>query len=181
MTGAAVLDQICQYLAGPYDSVRKFYATPGAPVIPGLFVVKRAPTKSLDEQLWSYGATTPQASGAIAIVTVDQSDEQRIAVAGQSGIKKVAWDVEITVDIHSTSRDAEDVYDFTNGLRDALLARIRADKTCGSGGFEAGATGFQLAETFPWLRSHMGPPRTSSTITKQSLTLLTEAHQYVQA
>lgn len=182
MTGAAVLDGLCVYFGGPYDAARRLYATVGAPIIPGLFVVKRSPTKSWDGQLWDYGSTTPQATGAAMLVTVDDSSEMRVAFAGAtSGVKQVAWAVEMEISVMSRARDAEDVHDFTIAMRDAMLARIRADRTCGSGGFEAGASGFQVAETAPWLRTHMGLPHTSSGVTKQTLIISTEAHQYVQA
>jgi hypothetical protein len=44
-------------------------------------------------------------------------------------------------------------------LKDAIFARLRADRTCGSGGFEAG--GFHMGEGGePWFRWGMGQAKT---------------------
>lgn len=182
MTYTSTLDTLCTFFGGPYDAARQIYANPGAPPVAGLYAVKRGEPKSVDPTWWKYGANPPPAIGAMGFVFLsdNNSSERRIALGGAtSGIKKVAIDVNIQIGFRADTNDAEPVEDAITAMVDAMLARIRSDRTCGSGGFELG--GLQIAETDPWLRWRNSKPKTSAGGTKASLFFMTEAHYYVQA
>lgn len=181
MTAQSTLNQLCVYLGGPYDAVRRLYTTaPAAPVVAGLYVVKRAWVKQDDHALYTLGAVPQPLSGALMVVQAPVGTERRIAVGGAvSGVKKVAHAITLHTYVRSKEPYAEDSQDFGYALKDAIFARLRADRTCGSGGFEAG--GFQIGETEPWLRWGMGQAQTSDGLTKVYLRIECEAHEYIQA
>jgi hypothetical protein len=179
-----VLNQICTYLGGPYDASQRIYATPGAPIVAGLYTVSRAWWKDDDHAMYRYGATSVVLSGSRMIVQIPGGEEHRVAVAGAtSGMKKVAHDVQLHTYIRSEEPYAEDSQDFGYALKDAIYARLRADRTCGSGGLENGANGgFQVGEGGqPWFRWAMGQARVSAGLTKVYLRIECEAHEYIFA
>src|SRR4051812_27610427 len=181
-TAASVLDTVCTYIGGAYDATNRWYTNGGVPIVAPIYVVKRGDPKDWSGTSFDLGAAAPVPVAAIARVIVgdNRSREQRIAVGGaSSGLKKVMEDVEIRVYIRGNTTHAEDVEDAVMSTVDNMRTRLRADKTCGSGGFEAG--GFQIAETEPWLmwrRSHVVPSGGSS---KATVIFSTEAHYYVFA
>lgn len=182
MTVQTTLNQLCVYLGGPYDAARRIYANvPSAPLVAGLYTVRRAWAKQDDHAMYTYGASPHPLSGAMMIVQIPGGDERRVAVAGAtSGLKKVAYQVDMHTYIRSEEPYAEDSQDFGLGLKDAIFARLRADRTCGSGGFEAG--GFHIGEGGqPWFRWAMGQAKTSAGLTKVYLRIECEAHEYIQA
>lgn len=182
MTVQTVLNSICTYLGGPYDAARRIYANaPGAPLVAGLYTVRRAWAKQDDHAMYTYGANPHPLSGAMMIVQIPSGDERRVAVGGAtSGLKKVAYAVEMHTYVRSEEPYAEDSQDFGFGLKDAIFARLRADRTCGSGGLEAG--GFHIGEGGqPWFRWAMGQAKTSAGLTKVYLRIECEAHEYIQA
>jgi hypothetical protein len=182
-TVTALLDKACAYLAGAsYDATNRWYPAGAAPPIPYVYIVKRAYPKDWNARNFVYGAPVDsQPVGALAMVVLGDTGahEQRIAVAGASGIKKVMVDMEIRCHIRANTAHAEDVEDAIMSIVDGMLARIRADKTMGSGGFETG--GFQVAETAPWLAWRRSKVESTAGISKAYLVFMTEAHYYVQA
>lgn len=182
MTVQSVLNQICVYLGGPYDAARRIYANaPSAPIVAGLYTVKRAWAKQDDHSMYTYGASPHPLSGAMMVVQIPNGDERRVAVAGATnGLKKVAYRVEMHNYVRSAEPYAEDSQDFGFALKDNIFARLRADRTCGSGGLELG--GFHVGEGGqPWFRWAMGQAKTSDGLTKVYLRIECEAHEYIQA
>ena len=180
MTTQTVLDQLCVYLGGPYDAAQRIYhQTPQ--VVSGLYSVRRAWAKQEDAAQYLYGAPPGTKSGCAMVVQIPDGSEQRVAVGGAvSGVKRLAHVVELHGFIRSSELYAEDSQDFGYALRDAIFARIRADRTCGSGGFEVG--GFQVGEGGqPWLRWHLSQAATRAELTKLYLRIDFEAHEYIQA
>ena len=190
-TLTSVTNQIATYFAGPYDSARRLYwsGVAGTQLVAGLYSIKTARPANFDAKLWDLGAATPPAISALAILDVGADDdmEQRVALPAVNGVKKVTHDVMLTVMFRGSTPYAEDVTLAIRAMRDALATRLRADITCGSGGFEVG--GFQLAETSPWLRFRYGGVssisgtgvKSSAGLTKGTLIMATEAHYYVVA
>lgn len=182
-TAASVLDTICTYIGGTYDAARRWYApVGGVPIVSPIYVTKRAKPKDWAANNFDYGAATPQAVAALAVVTLgtNPSSERRIAVGGpSSGIKQVCEDVDIHVYINARTSHAEDCEDAIMSCVDSMRARLRADRTCGSGGFEVG--GFQIAETEPWLSWRRSDVVSTAGSSKATLLFMTEAHYYVFA
>lgn len=182
-TVTALLNQACVYLAGSaYDANNRWYSAGVTPPIPFLYVVKRAYPKDWNARNFPFGAVAdsqPTAALAFVVLGDNGAREQRIAVAGASGIKKVSVDMEIRCYIRANTSHAEDAEDALMSIVDGVLARIRADKTMGSGGFEVG--GFQVAETEPWLTWRRSKVESTSGLSKVYLVFMTEAHYYVQA
>lgn len=182
MTVQNVLNTMCVYLGGPYDAVRRVYANvPSAPIVAGLYTVRRAWAKQDDHAMYTFGASPHPLSGAMMIIQIPRGEEHRVAVAGAtSGLKKVAHAVEMHTYIRSEEPYAEESQDFGYALKDAIYARLRADRACGSGGLENG--GFQIGEGGPpWFRWAMGQAKTSTGLTKVYLRIECEAHEYIQA
>lgn len=182
-TSAALLNQACIYLGGPYDAARRWYSTEnGTPIIPYVYVVKRAYGKDFNARDFTFGAAVdsqPTAAYCVVVTGNSGANEQRVAVAGASGIKKVSIDMEIRFYVRANASHAEDCEDVMNSIVDSTLALLRADKTMGSGGFEVG--GFQIAETAPWLVWRKSSVASSSGTSKGYVVFLTEAHYYVFA
>jgi len=180
VTTQTVLDQLCQYFGGPYDAALRIYHQ-NPQVVPGIYTVKRAWWKQEDDAAYFLGAPTGTKNGCALVIQIEDGHEQRVAVAGAtSGVKRVAHAVTLHGYIRSSEQYAEDAQDFAYGIRDALIARVRADRTCGSGGFEAGA--FQVGEGGePWIRWRVRQGRTTAQLTKTYVGVQFEAHEYVQA
>lgn len=180
MTTQTILDQLCVYFGGPYDAAQRIYHQ-SPPVVPGVYTVKRAWWKQEDDAAYLLGADPGTRSGCALIVQIEDGNEERVAVAGAvSGVKKAAHAISLHGYIRSTERYAEDAQDFAYGIRDALIARIHADRTAGSGGFEVG--GFQIGEGgHPWIRWRVRQGHTRAELTKIYVGVYFEAHEYLQA
>lgn len=180
MSSVSVINQLGVFFGGPYDAARRLYATPGAPSVAGLYTVRRAWPKRHDDAEFFYGTITPQRTGAQGVLFEARGQEHRVALGGAtSGVKRQRHMIDFAVFVRSTEAYAEDALDFTYGVRDAIFAKIRTDRTCGSGGFELG--GFQVGETDPWLTWRLSEPVTSAEVTKLYLVISFEAHEYLQA
>jgi hypothetical protein len=86
--------------------------------------------------------------------------------------------------LRSEAAYVEDLQDATYALVDAIRAHIQADRTCGTGGFEAGyGVGVQVGEGGePWIRWTISPVWTGpKDLSKGYLLLEFDADQYVQA
>jgi hypothetical protein len=174
---ASVQDQICQFFGGPYDVVTHDYRTPQ---VAGLGQVRRAFPKREDQADFTLGQPGVD-SGSVMVVWLLDGNEKRIALAGAvDGRKEVRHVVQFHVFIRSTASYAEDAQDYAYGLLDAIRDRIHSDRTCGSGGFEAGA--FQVGEgdspRFEW---HMEQGNTSEDVTQIYLLVSTDALEIVAA
>lgn len=182
-TEQGIRDGIGAYLVGPYNATERAFlpAVVGAPPISGLNIGRRAWQKDDDRHDFTRDAAAGTKSGALVIVHVGEGQEKRIAVAGAAnGLKQVVHSITLHVYVQSMEPYAEDAQDWTYNLKDAIFARIRADPTCNSGGFELG--GFQIGEGGdPWLRWHLPPPATTAQMTRLYLRIECEAHNYVIA
>lgn len=182
MSAVSVVDGICRYFGGAYQEQFKYY---GTPTVPGLGAVRRGKPKDSDKAQWFLGMPPGTATGSVLMVRIDTGAEIRVAMAGQfSGYKKVAHDVELHFFVRSFERDAEDLEDFTRQLCDDVRARIHADRTCGSGGIELG--GFQVGEDYdepgsPLITWTFSEVETSANESKQKLTIVFSASEYIQA
>lgn len=187
MSGAKQLaDQLCQYFGGPYDATTHTYRTPQITVAGLDGPILRRGTPKRDDHTTDYGLGTPGVPATCLImVLLTQGVEKRIAVAGAvSGVKHVSWSVKMFCFIRSVSSYVEDLQDTCYDLLDAIRARIEADRTCGTGGFEAGyGVGFQVGEGGePWLRWTISPVETTpKDLSKGFLLIEFDADQYIQA
>jgi len=179
----AIRHGIATWFGGPYDEPMRSYRTPQ---VEGLGVVRRARAGLDDHAEYFLGQPAPGGLvGSQMLVHVQGATEERVAIAGPtSGLKLVRADVLLAVWLRSTAEHTEDAGDAFYGLLDRLLARLRDDRTCGTGGFEAGydAGGFQIGEGGdPWLRWEMDAPETSNGLTSAYLTIAFQAKTYIQA
>lgn len=174
MTAQTVLNQFAVYFGGPYDAATRTYRTPQ---LPGLGVVRRAWAKDDVHADYLLNMQAGTESGSQMVVQLSDGESMRRAL----GVKRVHYHVELHVFIRSVAAYAEDVQDYGYALRDAIVARIEADRTCGSGGFEAG--GFQVGEGEGdmWLRWEFGQSATNAQLTQAYLRIDTTAVEYIQA
>lgn len=182
MTIAHIRDGIASWFGGPYDQATRSYRQPQ---VEGLGVVRRS-RPALDDHA-EYFIGQPNTGGLVGsqmLVHVAGATEQRVAVAGtHSGLKLVTADVILAVWLRSTAAP-EDASDAFYDLTERLLQRLRDDRTCGTGGFEAGydSGGFQIGEGGdPWQRWEMDAPETSTGLTSGYLTIEFQAKTYIQA
>lgn len=190
MSGAGtVADGICRYFGGAYVPEEHSYRTPQISVA-GMAgpVFRRSPPKR-DDHAADYGlgggAAAGIAIGCCTLVMVERGLEKRVAVAGAvSGLKQVSWTVRMHSFIRATVAYVEDAQDAVYSLLDAIRGHIEADRTCGTGGFEAGyGNGFQVGEGGePWMRWEISPLMTTGKdLSKGYLLVEFAADQYIQA
>jgi hypothetical protein len=186
MGAKQVADAICQYFGGAYNATTHTYATPQitVPKLGGPIYRRGAPKR--DDHATDYGLTQPGIqAGCLCMVIIERGEEKRIAHAGAvSGVKHITWTVRMHFFIRSESTYVEDLQDTLYDLLDAVRARIEADRTCGTGGFEAGyGVGFQVAEGgAPWLQWHISPVETTpKELSKGYLLVEFDADQHIQA
>jgi hypothetical protein len=155
----AVRDTVCRWFGGPYDPRTRAYRTPQ---VEYLGTVRRARPKSEDAEDYYVGAPAAGAvMGSTMLVHVDSGIETRVAIAGAfGGLKLVTAAVMLHVFLRSDTEWAEDAQDAFYELKDSLIARIREDRTLGSGGWEVG--GFDAGEDDQRLRWAMAPAETSA-------------------
>lgn len=185
--GLIVADGLCTYFGGPYDPDTHTYRTPTFRVDNMNGPVFRRAAPNRDDHDTDYGDLEQPGTpiGCSVLVILEHGFEHRSAVAGAtSGLKHVEWTVRMHGFLRSVSAYAEDVQDAGYALVDAIRARIETDRTCGTGGFEAGyGVGFQVAEGGePWLRWELSPVFTSpKQLSKQYMMVEFTADQYIQA
>lgn len=149
MSGASIANQLCVYFGGPYVAGQHSYRTPQITVPNMDPVVRRATPKRDDHQGDYFAAPNPGVPiGCLIFIHLARGREKRIAVAGAtSGVKHVTWNAGLHCFLRCESSYVEDAQDAEYALLDAIRAHIEADRTCGSGGFEAGyGVGFQAGE-----------------------------------
>lgn len=184
MSVTAVKHQICRYFGGEYnDRARAYLDSP----VDGLGAVRRARGKRTNKRELHSGMGTEQ-HGSTMLVHIQSGTEKRVALGGAtSGEKRATYEVVLHVFLHSTARAAEDAQDAFDALRDALFEHFRADRTLGSGGFEATLPdgsrdpgGFQAAEGENGeLRWEMDPVETAGTVTRGYLVMAFDVDQYL--
>lgn len=186
MSTVNVADQICRFFGGPYDSTTHTYRTPQI-TVSGLDgpIVRRSPPKR-DDHNTDYTLGTPGApAGCLILVMLERGQEKRSAVAGAvSGLKHVSWSVKLHCFLRSHSTFVEDLQDTVYALLDAIRTHIHADRTLGTGGFEAGYDiGLQAGEGGePWLRWSIAPVETTpKELSKAYVLVEFDADQYIQA
>lgn len=180
MTAVSVANQLCTYFGGAYDAGTHSYRTPQI-TVPGLTMgaVRRAKPKRFDQADYFLGAPGT-GLGCQIFIFIKPGSESREGFGGATaGLKKVSHSVEMFGLIRSSAAYAEDVEDALHALQDAVRARFHADRTCGSGGIEAG--GFQIGETPPWIRWHESEVESTAERTEALLPFSFEAHEYIIA
>lgn len=186
MSGAkAVVDGLCQFFGGPYDATTHTYRTPQitVPSLDGPIYRRAAPKR--DDKATDYTLGTPGiAAGCMAWAVAERGKEQRVAMAGAtSGLKHVSWSIRMHHFFRATSLFSEDLQDVVYDTLDAERARIESDRTCGTGGFEAGyGVGFQVGEGGePWIQWTISPVATIDDLSKAYMVIEFNADQYIQA
>lgn len=176
-TAVTVLDQVCQFFGGAYDPGTRTYRTP---TVSGLSVVRRAWAKRDDYADYFVGQAQGTMTGAQMVVQVPDTRDRRVALPAIQGRRKVHYALELHCFVWSKALYVEDCQDFTYGLRDAIIARIRTDPTLGTGGIEAG--NFQVGEGSEdgggEIMTHVEQPATVDDATKAYLLVTFEAHAY---
>lgn len=189
MSAASIVDQLCRYFGGPYDPGTHTYRDPQL-AVPGMSgpIVRRGAPKH-DDHATDYHLVNPPAAGVpigcLMVIFAEFGDERRVAVAGAvSGVKHVSHKIRVHCFIRCLSQYSEDAQDAQYALLEAILGRIRADRTCGSGGFEAGyGVGFQVGEGGePWIRWQSSPiSKGGRDLSKGYLLVEFDADEYIQA
>ncbi|MBK3624911.1 hypothetical protein JHN59_08625 [Streptomyces sp. MBT49] len=131
-----VLPGICEYFGGPYDEKTRTYRT--SPVA-GVGVVRRAwPTDGAHADY--FNGLPPEArTGSMIVVAIPRQHEYRRAMGGEhSGVKQVVYETFLHCYLRSRTPYAEDAQDDQYALRDALVERMRHDRTLGGCVFQAG-------------------------------------------
>lgn len=177
MTVQSALDGICQYFGGPYVPAMYSYRTPQ---IAGLGVVRRGFAKRDDHQDYFLGMAPGTRTGCQMVVTIYHSHEFRVAVGGATnGMKQRNFEVELACYIRSRTPHAEDAQDDVYALQDAIVERIRLDRTLGGAVFQAGEHidgGGIEGITFTY-----GQPETKAELTKSFLAVGFSACEFVNA
>lgn len=177
MSVQSALDGICQYFGGSYDQQTRTYRTPQ---VAGLGVVRRAYAKRDDHGDYFLGMAPGARTGAQMVVTIYRSHEFRVALGGEhNGMKQRNFEVELAVFIRSRAPYAEDAQDDVYALQDAIVDRIRADRTLGGAVFQAGEhIDGALNEG---LTFNYGQPETAGDLTKSFLSVTFAACEFANA
>jgi hypothetical protein len=186
MGAKQVADQLCQYFGGPYVAASHTYSTPQVTVAGLGGPIFRRGVPKRDDHATDFGMTQAGIqAGCQSLIILERGKEKRIAVAGAvSGVKLITWSVRMHFFFRAEFAYGEDLQDICYDLLDAIRAHIEADRTCGTGGFEAGyGVGFQVGEGGePWLSWHISPvDNTAKDLSKGYMLLEFDADQYIQA
>lgn len=153
-TTATIIDQVCQFFGGAYDSTQHEYTSP---TVAGLSSVRRAWAKREDYMDFFRGQPPGTMTGAIMIVQIPDTADNRIALPAGTGRRIVHYTIDLHTFIWSKALYVEDAQDQGYALRDALVARIRSDFTLGTGGIEN--NNFMVGEGAPGaegdIRTHL--------------------------
>lgn len=176
MSIQTVLHGICQYFGGAYDpSTRTYRSSP----VPGVGVVRRAFAKRDDHADYFNGMPPGTRTGCAIVVTIYQSREFRIALGGEHGGKKQKnYSVELACFVRSRTPHAEDAQDDVYALQDALVERLREDRTLGGAVFQAGEAIERGDGTIGFA---YGQPETKNELTKSFLSMTFESCEIVDA
>lgn len=176
MTIQSALNGICEYFGGPYDPLTRTYRSS---TVPGVGVVRRAWAKRDNHADYFQGLPAASRTGCQIVVFIPHQHETRKAVGGAtSGLKRAAYVVEMHCYIRSRTPHAEDAQDDVYALRDALVQRLREDRTLGGAVFQAGEA---IEGESDWIEFEYGQPETKDELTKSYLLMRFGATEYVQA
>lgn len=125
-----------------------------APQIPGIGTVFASPPKISRSSDAFENLPAGTASGSVLFVEILTATETRIALGGpHSGAKKVLYTLRFHLLFRSRQERAEQAMDDHDDQLDAILARLREDRTLGTNGriFEFGqdAAGIVFATGMP--------------------------------
>lgn len=185
MSVATVADKLCQYFGGPYDVGTHTYRTPqlSVPNMDGPIVRRAGPKR--DDHVTDYSLGNPGVPiGCLIEILLEGGLERRVAVAGAvSGVKQVRHNVKMYCFLRCEVDYAEDAQDASYALVDSIRRRLEADRTCGTGGFEAGyEVGFQVGEGGePWIQWKISPIHTVKELSKGFVFVEFDADEYLQA
>ena len=99
------------------------------PAVSGLNTVYAAMPKRIPGSDFRSGQPTGTASGAVGIVQIVNSREERIAIGGAtSGKKWVHYTVELQLFCHSVETHAETAMAFFDSVVDAAKDKLRSDR-----------------------------------------------------
>jgi hypothetical protein len=176
MSIQTVLDGICRYFGGPYDEATRTYRS--SPIA-GVGVVRRAWAKRDDHADYFRGQSPGARTGCQIVVWIPRHWEIREALGGPySGMKRVGYDVELACYIRSRVPHAEDAQDDVYALRDALVERLRLDRTLGGAVFQAGE---HIEDGQSNIVFEYGQPESTAELTKGFLLMSFGAVEYVMA
>lgn len=178
MSIQTVLDGICAYYGGTYDTTRRLYI---ASPVAGVGVVGRSWPKRDNHDDFFNNMPPGTRTGSRIVVYIPQQTEFREAFGGAtSGMKRVLYHVRLCCYLRSNSPHAEDAQDDMYALRDALVDHTRADRTLGNAVFQAGEAiegmGAAAAISFEY-----GQPETKAEMTKGFLLMSFGAVEFVFA
>ncbi|MCX5209816.1 hypothetical protein OG689_11020 [Kitasatospora sp. NBC_00240] len=176
MSVQSALHGICTYLGGAYDAQTRTYRSS---TIPSVGVVRRAFAKADDHADYYRGQPTGARTGCQMVVTIYRSTEFRVALGGEhGGMKQRNFDVELGCFLRSRTAYAEDAQDDVYALQDAIVERLRADRTLGGAVFQAGeyidGNAALAGITFTY-----GQPEVRSELTKSYLGVTFAACEFV--
>ncbi len=171
-----VLDGICQYFGGPFDPQTRTYRSP---LVDGVGVVRRAWAKRDNHGDYFNGMPPGTRTGSQIVVHIGHQRETRKCVGGATdGVKRVAYTVVLHCYIRSNTPFAEEAQDDVYALRDALVARLRQDRTLGGAVFQAGEA---VDGETSWIEFEYGQAETKDELTKNYLSVQITATEYVIA
>ena len=176
MTVQAVLNGICVYFGGAYDTTSRTYRS--SPVA-GVGVVRRSWAKRDDHA--DYFLNQPEAArtGSQIVVHIARQHEQRIALGGATnGMKRITYEIELLCYLRSRTPHAEDGQDDQYALRDALVEHMRLDRTLGGAVFQAGE---HIDGGLSTIEFEYGQPESKAELTKSFLSMRFAAIEFVNA
>jgi hypothetical protein len=109
------------------------------PNVAGLNTVYTGEPRLVRDEDYIAGVQPPVLSGAVGFPFVERQHEQRIAVGGATGgMKMITYELAFAVRFKSAQKKGEDADDDHDSVIDAVVARIRSDRTLGGAFWQAG-------------------------------------------
>lgn len=107
-------------------AILSFFAPPA---VPGLNTLYSAHPKRISGPDFRAGQPAGTQSGAVGVVFLSGENEKRIAIGGEhSGKKRVFYQAEIQVFMHSIHSKSEDAMADFDAVIDGVKARLRSDR-----------------------------------------------------
>lgn len=130
-----IIDLVCQFFGGPYVASEHAYI---ASTIPGVGTWRRGWDKLDDFSQYVRGLGSGAQTGAMFVVAPELGIDRRLTLPAVAGRKHTTHQLTLDGYIWSTAQYVEDTQDTVYAIRAAIIAALRADPTCGTGGIEAG-------------------------------------------
>ena len=137
MSRQSVRDAVAAWLGGTADPVISCRYT-GGPTTPLLGAVYSSPPRVMPDADFTAGQGDGVLTGAAAVIRILREDEQRMAGAWQTGIKRKGYEVAIDVYVLSRQELAEDAMADADTVFDAVADRVRSNPTLGGALFSVG-------------------------------------------